>query len=100
MKFELVGTIAWAVGSCRDDRSMPICESIDAPTAQLAIEQAKVIVADLHKGHSHLTDYGLVAQLRMVKSVWTSRFQRAQTARQAVLASPSIPEHFEEQIII
>lgn len=100
MKFHLVGTVYWAVGSCRDDRSEEINEEFDAPSEEVAIEKAKAIVRERHKACSHLTDYGLNAELRVIKPVWETHFRDDEPARRPVPAQPARPAvaaHFEEK---
>lgn len=103
MKFHLVGTVYWAVGSCRDDRSEEISEEFEAPSEDVAIEKAKAIVQERHKARFHLTDYGLNAELRVIRPVWKTRFRDDEPAHAAVTAKPArpaVPAHFEEETIV
>ena len=103
MKFHLVGTVYWATGSCCDDKSEEINEEFNAPNKEAAIEKARIIVQELHKTHSNLTDYGLNAELRIIKPIWKIRFRDEEPACAAVPAQPAqparptVPAHFREK---
>ncbi len=109
MKFKLTGAIWYAVGSCRDDRSIEIDEKIIACDTDDAIKKAKKIVQDYHKKYSWHTDYGIKAELQatqieknktIFETVWKTHFendQRAQPAIPAQPAKPFMPKHFEEE---
>ena len=99
MKFQLVGTVRWAVGSCHDDRSKDIHEEFDAPNEKAAIEKAKEIVQKYHEEHSHLTDYGLQATLQVVKPIWETSFYDEEEAVAAQPARPAVKAHFEEKAL-
>jgi hypothetical protein len=105
MEFHLYGGIGYAVGSCHDDRNVNIDEKFDVPDGPraegVAIEKARGIVETLHKKYSHLTDYGLSAELAVVKKIWRTHFeddQAARAAQQAKKAKAAIPAHFEEKL--
>lgn len=99
MKFNLVGTVRWAVGSCHDDRSEDINEEFDAPSNEAAIEKAKEIVQKRHEERSHLTDYGIQATLRVIKPIWETHFSDDEEAVPARQARPAVAAHFEERAL-
>jgi hypothetical protein len=102
MKFHLIGEVCWVVGSCHDDRCKEINEEFEAPNEIVALKKAKTIIREYHKTYGHRTDYGLEAELRIVKPIWKIIFHDDKPAQSAILAQPAcsaIPAHFEEKLL-
>lgn len=112
MKFKLIGTVWYDVGSCHDSRSVEINEEFEKPNIDTAIKEARKIVRNFHKKYSWHTDYGMSAELQTIKSqgnktiietLWKTRFvaeQPAEPARPAIPAKPAksaILAHFKEE---
>ena len=100
MKFHLVGTVDWSVGSCHDDRSEEINERFNARNEEEGIKKAKVMIEKLHKKNSHLTDYRLFAELHIIKPIWKTFFIDNEPAQPAIKARPArqaVAAHFEEK---
>jgi hypothetical protein len=104
MLFQLYGRIGWSVGSCHDSRTMRIDERFEIPdgpdTEVKAIEKAREIVKNLHKEHSHLVDYTLVAGLRVIKEIWETHFEEGRPGVPAQPARPAVVDHLEEKILV
>lgn len=97
MLFQLLGEVRWATGSCHDDRSKQIDEVFDAKNDSAAVEKARKKIQKYHDEFSHMTDYGLNAELRVVRPIWSINFEDEQLARLAVSAHQAVPAHFKEK---
>jgi len=77
-----------------------ISKEFHASNQKMAIKKARAIIKIVHKRYSHMTDYNLYAELRVVKPIWEISFIDGQDARPAITAEPAcpaVPAHFEEK---
>ena len=97
MKYNLVIEIAYATGSCHDDKSITFCEEIRALNRESAVDKAKKLIQNYHKKYCHLTDYGLHAEL--LKPIWKTQFEEEILAHSAIPATLGRKARFKENIM-
>ena len=94
MLFSLKGRVTYDVGSCHDSLEVKIERGIVAKNEKEAVAEARVFLMECHGKYHHLTDYGLSAELHVLRpktkqrKIWEIRWQ---DEREYVPPQPAIP---------